>query len=85
MFDESEALGLSRPVPKPAPKKRDRPGKNPAENKLFIIAVILSSIAFLLTRPQKLFCGRVTAEPSPMMCVSTICPTATRLKIMTFL
>lgn len=33
VFDELEALGLSRPVPKPAPKKRGRPKKNPVENK----------------------------------------------------
>ena len=28
-FEELEALGLSEPVPKPAPKKRGRPRKNP--------------------------------------------------------
>lgn len=34
VFDELEALGLSRPVPKPAPKKRGRPRKNPVKNRL---------------------------------------------------
>ncbi len=33
VFDELEALGLSKPVPKPPPKKRGRPRKNPVENK----------------------------------------------------
>lgn len=33
VFDELEALGLSRPVLKPAPKKRGRPRKNPVENR----------------------------------------------------
>ena len=33
VFDELEALGLSKPIPKPAPKKRGRPRKNPAEDK----------------------------------------------------
>ncbi len=33
VFDELEALGLSKPVPKPAPKKRGRPRKNPMRNK----------------------------------------------------
>lgn len=32
VFDELEALGLSEPAPKPAPKKRGRPRKNPAES-----------------------------------------------------
>lgn len=33
VFDELEALGLSKPIPKPAPKKRGRPRKNPVEDK----------------------------------------------------
>ncbi len=33
VFEELEALGLSKPIPKPAPKKRGRPRKNPVENK----------------------------------------------------
>lgn len=33
VFDELEALGLSKAVPKPAPKKRGRPRKNPVEDK----------------------------------------------------
>lgn len=33
VFDEMEALGLSKPVPKPEPKKRGRPRKNPVEDK----------------------------------------------------
>ena len=33
VFDELEALGLSKLVPKPAPKKRGRPRKNPTESK----------------------------------------------------
>ncbi len=33
VFDELEALGLSKPIPKPAPKKRGRPRKNPVGNK----------------------------------------------------
>lgn len=33
VFDELEVLGLSKPVPKPAPKKRGRPRKNPTESK----------------------------------------------------
>lgn len=33
VFDELEALGLSKPVPKPAPKKRGRPRKKPIEDK----------------------------------------------------
>ena len=31
VFDELEALGLSMPIPKPAPKKRGRPRKNPGD------------------------------------------------------
>lgn len=31
VFDELEALGLSKPIPKPAPKKRGRPRKNPVD------------------------------------------------------
>ena len=30
-FAELEALGLSEPIPKPAPKKRGRPRKNPVQ------------------------------------------------------
>lgn len=33
VFDELEALELSKPVPKPEPKKRGKPRKNPVENK----------------------------------------------------
>lgn len=33
VFEELEALGLSEPIPKPAPKKRGRPRKEPAEPK----------------------------------------------------
>ena len=33
VFEELEALGLSIPVPKPAPKKRGRPKKEPAGQK----------------------------------------------------
>ena len=33
VFDELEALGLSKPILKPAPKKMGRPRKNPVENK----------------------------------------------------
>jgi len=33
VFDELEALGLSKPVPRLAQKKRGRPRKNPVENK----------------------------------------------------
>lgn len=33
VFEELEALGLSKPVPKPEPKKRGRPRKNPVEDK----------------------------------------------------
>ena len=29
VYSELETLGLSKPVPKPAPKKRGRPRKNP--------------------------------------------------------
>jgi len=29
VFEELEALGLSKPAPKPEPKKRGRPRKNP--------------------------------------------------------
>ncbi len=31
VFDELEALGLSKPIPKPEPKKRGRPRKNPVD------------------------------------------------------
>lgn len=33
VFDEMEALGLSKPIPQPEPKKRGRPRKNPVEDK----------------------------------------------------
>lgn len=33
LFDELEAMELSKPAPKPAPKKRGRPWKNPVENR----------------------------------------------------
>jgi hypothetical protein len=33
VFDELEVLGLSKPIPKPEPKKRGRPRKNPVEEK----------------------------------------------------
>ena len=33
VFNELEALGLSKPIPKPVPKKRGRPRKNPVEDK----------------------------------------------------
>ena len=33
VFDELEALGLSKPIPKPEPKKKGRPRKNPVEDK----------------------------------------------------
>ena len=33
VFEELEALGLSKPVPKPEPKKRGRKRKEPVENK----------------------------------------------------
>lgn len=33
VFDELEALGLSKPIPQPEPKKRGRPRKNPVEDK----------------------------------------------------
>ena len=33
VFDELEALNLSKPISKPAPKKRGRPRKNPVEDK----------------------------------------------------
>ncbi len=33
VFEELEALGLSKPVPKPEPKKRGRPRKNPETDK----------------------------------------------------
>jgi len=33
VFDELEALGLSKPIPKPAPKKRGRPRKNSVDDK----------------------------------------------------
>jgi len=33
VFGELEALGLSAPPPKPAPKKRGRPKKDPVEQK----------------------------------------------------
>lgn len=33
VFDELEALGISKPIPKPVPKKRVRPRKNPVEDK----------------------------------------------------
>lgn len=32
VFDELEALGLSKPIPKPAPKKRGRPRRYPVDN-----------------------------------------------------
>ncbi|MEY8257869.1 hypothetical protein AAK706_09065, partial [Erysipelotrichaceae bacterium 66-17] len=33
VFEELEALGLSRPVPKTKPRKRGRPRKDPKESK----------------------------------------------------
>ena len=33
VFDELEALGLSLPAPKPTPKKRGRPKKEPVDQK----------------------------------------------------
>ena len=33
VFNELEALGLSKPIPRPEPKKRGRPRKNPVEDK----------------------------------------------------
>ena len=33
VFEELEALGLSKPIPKPAPKKRGRPRKHPVDEK----------------------------------------------------
>lgn len=33
VFEELEALGLSKPIPKPEPRKRGRPRKNPVDEK----------------------------------------------------